>query len=144
MRNTRMCVALTVVLAVLPIAGCSELVTGHVNQLNAQTGMALDIASRLADGGLGQMQVAGQGLEPGLEGYFSQTYIVGAKYRGLSGQFAVAGQGDLGGRAVPPEILRVIQDTTIARERRLEILEAWLKSQNTSPTVDSEDRVAAS
>jgi hypothetical protein len=117
-------VAVVVVAALLvwALPGCN-LFDSHVKEFDLMRGMAADAATRLADGAVGQYQVSGQGLNPGIVVEAAIVYRATARYDGLAGQFGVSAQGTFGERSSDPsEVLRIIRDADLTNEERRAIL----------------------
>ena len=105
------------------IFGCS-LINAHNKEFDLMRGMATDAAMRLQDGSVGQMQVTGQGLNPGLEVEVAIKYNATARYVGLAGQFGVSAQGKMGRQIEPQDILRIVNDTSLSdKEQNMLIAE---------------------
>ena len=118
---------LLLVVACVPMPGCN-MFNAHIKEFDLMRGIAADAAMRLTDGSMGQMQVSGQGLNPGIEIEAAVKYNATARYVGLAGQFGVAAQGQLGRAIDPKDILRIINDTSLTdSERQLLIKELALR-----------------
>lgn len=114
--------------------GCTNLFDAHVKEFDLMRGMAADAASRLEDGGVAQMQVSGQALNPGIQVEAAVVYRAVAKYDGLAGQFGVASHGVLGGRTLPDAVLAIINDSSKSEAQRIQLLKDLIDALKTETT----------
>jgi len=113
------------------IFGCS-LFNAHIKEFDLMRGMATDAAMRLQDGSVGQLQVSGQGLNPGIEVEAAIKYNATARYVGLAGQFGVSAQGKMGRQIDPQDILRIVNDTSLSDKERNILIAEIVKQVTTS------------
>jgi hypothetical protein len=76
------------------LSGCA-LLDQHARDMDIMRSMAETAANRLANGSIGQFQVGGQAINPGVDFSFTTEYHVRGAYTGLSGQFMAGGSGQL-------------------------------------------------
>ena len=110
------------------VAGCN-MFDSHIKQEDLLRGMASDASMRLKDGSISQMQVSGQGLNPGVTVEAALVYKATAKYEGIAGQFSAASQGTLGDRVTADQILAIINDKSLTDAGR------WEKVQSLYSTI---------
>lgn len=108
-------------------SGCA-LFDSHVKQMDLLRGMASDVTARLQDGSFGQVSASGQALNPGIALEAAVVYRVTGRYDGLAGQFSIAAHGVLGDRQFSPEILAIINDSSMSREARVQALFALVNA----------------
>lgn len=108
-------------LLVVP-AGCG-LTDSHVKAMDTMRAMATDVAARMQDGSIGQFQVGGQAINPGIRVEAGMTYYASARYEGLSGQFMSAAQGQLGSRGDVAEFYRIVQDKSLTDAEKRALFE---------------------
>lgn len=120
------CVISLCMLAVGLLPGCN-LFDSHAQTFDTLSGLATDAATRLADGSVGQFQVSGQAINPGIVVEAAIVYRAGARYEGLAGQFGAAGQGQFGERSsdVGP-VLEIIKRADLSNAARRAIISRWV------------------
>lgn len=106
-----------IAVVVMAVCGCN-MFDSHIKQEDLLRGMASDASMRLKDGSISQMQVSGQGLNPGVTVEAALVYKATAKYEGIAGQFSAASQGTLGDRVTAEQILAIINDKSITDSQR--------------------------
>jgi len=113
---TALCVAL-----IVAAPGCSLSGELFATQADTMRGLAADIVGRLADGGAGQVSVAGQGLNPKYVAEVAVVYRASAGMEGIAGSYSVGASGQLSDRKMDDAVLRIIQaqDITAAEKRLL-------------------------
>jgi len=111
--------------SILACMGCG-MFDAHIKEFDLMRGMAADAAMRLQDGSIGQMQVSGQGLNPGIVVEAAIVYRAVARYDGLAGQFGVSGQGAFGRPVDMDQVWAVINDASLSERERRAILENLL------------------
>lgn len=112
--------------ALLLCTGCATIPD---KQFDLMRGLAADAATRLADGAVGQYQVSGQGLNPGIVLEAAVVYRASARYDGIAGQFGVAASGTLGREVPVGEILSIINDSSRSESEKsaavADLLKRW-------------------
>ena len=108
------------------LTGCS-LFDAHTKEFDLMRGLATDAALRLKDGAISQMQVSGQGLNPGIVAEAAVVYRASCHYEGLAGQFGVASQGVSGRSIDPVDTLAIINSSTTADEARTKFVNLLLE-----------------
>lgn len=137
-------IAEAVVLAYLVSSGCLQtgcnLFDEHIKQMDTLRAMATDAQARLKDGSVGQMSVAGQAINPGVEVEAAIKYAASARYAGLAGQFQASAHGELGA-LTPAEAERyykIVNDASLTDAARAQMLKdfiAGLLSKSTTQPV---------
>ena len=112
--------------------GCG-LFDSHVKEMDTMRGLATDASSRLQDGSIGQMQVGGQAINPGVEVEGCIKYTASARYVGLSGQFMTSAQGTLSSREAPEYIQRIIMARDISEQQKLALVQEFLLKKLPEP-----------
>jgi len=121
MKRIRLIVLVVMVILGGCVWGCSLFDT-HVKEFDLMRGMAGDAALRLTDGSVGQMQVSGQGLNPGIVMEAAIVYRATARYDGLAGQFGVSAQGALGPRDDNARAWEIINDAALSKSQKFAAL----------------------
>jgi type II secretory pathway component PulM len=119
------------------LPGCA-LFDQHAKEFDTMRAMAMSASERLKDGAMGQMQVSGQALNPGIVFEAAIVYRASAKYDGLAGQFATSAMGTMGPQAASTQVWDMANATRVDRQAFIDevtkaVLAALGKSPGTKP-----------
>ncbi len=111
--------------ATLFVLVCAILFAGCVNQdqkklFDVMQGTLSTVSTKIAEKGLGQYQVSGQVIEPGMRAEVGVSFYLETKLTGTAGQIMAAGQGQFSELTPEQEeqIFQITHDTALSREEQ--------------------------